>query len=261
MPTEPIRPLSPGPERPLVGAHLAADIRSRGSAHVYTGFVASLDGRVALGDAWGPPDGVRNDRDWRMLLELAMQADAVLLSGTSVARLANGFFGDPDERGFADLVAWRRDRGLTDKPAAVVMSRRGRFEPDALAAVGDRVLLAVGEPLPDDVAAAYADVGVEVVTAGDDGLVDPERMVAGLAGRGIRYMCSVAGPRVLHDLVPVLDTVFLTIVARFVAGEDFASLVEGPVLDPAPGFRFRSAWVDEHGPDGADQLFVELARG
>lgn len=260
MPTEPIRPLVPGPERPLEGAHLGADIRGRGPAYVYTGFVASLDGRVALGDAWGPPDGVRNDRDWRMLLELAMQADAVLLSGTSVQRLSNGFFGDPEERGFADLVTWRREHGLTDKPAAVVMSRRGRFDPAALAAVGDRVVLAVGAPLPDDLARIYAEVGVEVVTAGDDGLVDPQRMVAGLAERGIRYVCSVAGPRVLHDLVPVLDAVFLTIVARFVAGEDFTSLVEGSVIDPAPGFRIQSAWLDRDGPDGADQLFVELTR-
>jgi hypothetical protein len=84
MPTDPpVRRLAPGDERDLVGTHLAADLRSRPRPHLCTGFVVSLDGRVSLAGEWGPPAGIRNERDWRLLLELVMQCDALVLSGSS----------------------------------------------------------------------------------------------------------------------------------------------------------------------------------
>ncbi|MEX1279756.1 MAG: hypothetical protein AB1Z55_03470, partial [Acidimicrobiia bacterium] len=241
------------------GTHLAADLRSRPRPHLCTGFVVSLDGRVSLAGEWGPPAGIRNERDWRLLLELVMQCDALILSGSSVGRLHGGFLSDPGVP-IDDLVAWRRDRGLPDQPATVVMSREGRFDPGALVDLGDRVVVAAGAPLPPDLADAYDVVGVEVMVVGESGDVEARRLMAGLESLGLGLACSVAGPSVLHELVPALDSVFLTVVGRFVGGDEYLSLVEGPLFDDLPGFRLARAHVDPAAPGGADQLFLELTR-
>ncbi len=260
MPTDPgVRPLERGGERSLAGTHLAADLRSRPRPHLCTGFVVSLDGRVSLAGEWGPPAGIRNERDWRLLLELVMQCDALILAGSSVGRLDGGFLADPGIP-IDDLVAWRRDRGLPDEPATVVMSRKGRFDPHDLADLGDRVVVATGTPLPADLSDAYDAAGVEVLVAGDFGDVEAPRLMAGLESLGLGLACSVAGPSALHELVPALDSVFLTVVGRFVGGHEYLTLVEGPVFDDFPGFRLSRAHVDPAAPGGADQLFLELTR-
>lgn len=260
MPTDPgVRRLARGDERPLAGTHLAADLRSRPRPHLCTGFVVSLDGRVSLAGEWGPPAGIRNDRDWRLLLELVMQCDALIVSGSSVGRLDGGFLADPGVP-LDDLTAWRRERELPDEPATVVMSREGRFDPDELADLGERVVVAAGAPLPVDLQAAYDAVGVETLVVGEAGDVEAGRLMAGLESLGLGLACSVAGPAVLHDLVPALDSVFLTVVGRFVGGDEYLSLVEGPVFDDLPGFRLAKAHVDPAAPGGADQLFLELTR-
>lgn len=260
MPTDPpVRRLAPDEERSIVGTHLAADLRSRPRPHLCTGFVVSLDGRVSLAGEWGPPAGIRNARDWRLLLELVMQCDALILSGSSVGQLDGGFLADPGVA-IDDLVAWRRERGLPEEPATVVMSREGRFDPEELADLGERVVVAAGRPLPADLADAYRDVGVEVLVAGESGDVAAPRLMAGLESLGLGLACSVAGPAVLHQLVPVLDSVFLTVVGRFVGGDEYLSLVEGPVFGDLPGFALATAHLDPAAPGGADQLFLELSR-
>ncbi len=255
MPTEPIRPLEAGPERPLAGVSLRSGLRDRGERCLYTGFASSLDGRINVAGSWGPPEAIANRRDWRHVMELAMQADGVLLSGSAVGHVRNGLLELHD-----DLVDWRRGLGLPDEPAIVVVSRRGVFEVDDLARLGNRVVVVPGSPLPEPVAAAYAEAGVDVVLGGDDGIVELDRMLDGLADAGIGVICSLAGPRVLSMLLPRLDVLFLTLVGRLVGGAEYQTLLEGPLLDDAPSFRLGAAHVDDDGPGGASQLFLEFVR-
>jgi riboflavin biosynthesis pyrimidine reductase len=234
---------------------LGSGLRERGPRYLYTGFASSLDGRINVAGSWGPPAAIKNARDWRHVMELAMQGDGVLLSGSAVGQVRNGLLEMMD-----DLVEWRRGQGLADEPAIVVISRQGRFEVDDLARLGGRVVVVPGGPLPDDVAAAYEEAGIDVVVAGDDGRVDAARMLDGLAGIGLGILCSLAGPRVMAMLLPHLDALYLTLVGRLVGGEDYQTLLEGPLLDDAPVFNLGSAHVDDAGPDGSSQLFLEFLR-
>lgn len=255
MSTEPVRPLEPGSAQPLLGMTLGSGLRDRGERCLYTGFASSLDGRINVAGTWGPPPAISNSRDWRHVMELAMQADGVLLSGSAVGHVRNGLLELHD-----DLVAWRREQGLSDEPAIVVVSRRGVFDTDDLSRLGSRVVVVPGAPVPAETADAYEAAGVEVVLGGDAGVVELDRMLDGLADAGIGVICSLAGPRVMSMLLPRLDILYLTLVGRLVGGEDYQTLLEGPLLDEAPSFTLGSAHVDHSGPGDASQLFLEFVR-
>ena len=72
-----------GADKPLEGLHFADNVRDRSrpsGSYVYTGYIASIDGRIALEGSSGAPEATRNDRDWRHFQELMMQADVVLVA-------------------------------------------------------------------------------------------------------------------------------------------------------------------------------------
>src|SRR5689334_17075453 len=83
----------PGDTRPLRGLYLSHDLRGRANTdqpYIYSNCVVSLDGRIAVADAngsSGPPRSIAHDNDWRLYLELAAQADAVLTSGRRLREL------------------------------------------------------------------------------------------------------------------------------------------------------------------------------
>ena len=87
----PVMRLWPGPvaSLPLHGLYLQEDLHaraaSRGRPLVYSNFISSLDGRIAL-EVPGKkthtvPDGITNPRDWRLYQELSGQADILVTSG------------------------------------------------------------------------------------------------------------------------------------------------------------------------------------
>jgi hypothetical protein len=90
--------LYPEPERTaLEGIYLSHDLRRcrRGvDPFVYSNFIASLDGRIAVADPQGGepeiPSATANPRDWRLLLELAAPADALIVSGRYVRKVGRG---------------------------------------------------------------------------------------------------------------------------------------------------------------------------
>ncbi|MBK1633348.1 hypothetical protein CKO31_21855 [Thiohalocapsa halophila] len=70
---------------PLSGLYLCEDLGSHVSASrafVYSNFITSLDGRIAVAEPGrgqlGVPAQTANPRDWRLLLELAAPADAIM---------------------------------------------------------------------------------------------------------------------------------------------------------------------------------------
>src|SRR3990172_3258808 len=79
----------PGEEIPLIGGHLAHDLRQYAEKglkpFVYASFISSIDGRISIPDPSEPgfviPKTIANERDWRLFQELLMQADIILSSG------------------------------------------------------------------------------------------------------------------------------------------------------------------------------------
>ena len=108
-------------EKPLEGLYLRHHLnrcRRTDGVYVYANFIASLDGRIAVANGrsgeMAIPRETANSRDWRLLLELAVRADALIISGRYVVRLAEGkrqgtmpLQDDPP----ADLVAFREALG------------------------------------------------------------------------------------------------------------------------------------------------------
>ncbi|MDX1393997.1 MAG: pyrimidine reductase [Gemmatimonadota bacterium] len=267
-------PLDEPSGRPLHGAHLDLDLRGRASAtepYVYAGFIASLDGRIALDGRAGPPRAVANDRDWRLFMELAMQADVVLSSARYVRErstgLGQGLLPEPADERFRDLIEWRGARGLPERPCVGVLTSSGDLDPEVAAGLSEDVFVLSGARPPRDVMAGCARMGVDVVVIGadastdaveDGGRLEGGQIVDALTSRGHRVICSMAGPIVLHALAPRLDALFLTVVARLVGGLSYSSLLEGPELAVPKSFTLAGAHLDAAGPGRASQLFLEF---
>ena len=97
---------------------------------IYSNFIASLDGRIALPGAnrntHQVPPAIANARDWRLFQELAAQADLLITtarffrqaaSNEAQAELPVGM--SPE---FDDLRDWRTSQGLKPQPDIAIFS-------------------------------------------------------------------------------------------------------------------------------------------
>lgn len=254
----------------MEGLYLAHDLRGLaaglGRPFVYTNYVASLDGRIAVPHPSRPgltvPRQVANERDWRLFQELAVQADVLITSGRYLRDYADGraqeilqVYDDPR---FADLKAWRAQQGLSPQPALAVISASLDFPiPPALTA-GGRSLLIFSTRQADRrrVAALQAQLG-QVIMAGEE-RVEGAPLVAELARLGYRTIYNATGPKVMHLLLAdgLLDRLYLTLANRLLGGQPFSSLVDGPLLEPAVDMTIQSVYFDPQGLNGLGQLFI-----
>lgn len=265
----------PSLELSLQGLYLAHDLRGRQAANpdqpfVYTNYVTSLDGRIAVPHPTQPgltvPKQVANDRDWRLFQELTVQADVILTSGRYLREYAAGraqeilrVYDDPR---FADLKEWRLARGLTPQPALAVISASLDFPiPEALTHGGRTVLvLTTAQADPTRVAALEEQLG-RVLVAGQ-ARVAGRPVVERLWEQGYRLIYNATGPLVMHLLLAdsVLDRLYMTLANRLLGGQPFSSIVEGPLLTPAVDMRLHAAYFDPHGLDGLGQMFLSFDR-
>lgn len=128
---------TPNATRALAGLFLDEPLRElarAGDPFVYTNFVSSLDGRIAVRDEsgrWGVPSAISTSQDHRLYRELAAQADVVLVS----VRHAKGMLNNDALQPFpwltpaddSDLKQWRLARGLSESPALAVATTRLQF--------------------------------------------------------------------------------------------------------------------------------------
>jgi riboflavin biosynthesis pyrimidine reductase len=265
----------PSQELALSGLYLSHDLRTpQGAAadrsFVYTNYVASLDGRIAVPHPTAPgltvPQQVANDRDWRLFQELAVQADVILTSGRYLRDYAAGraqeilrVYDDPR---FADLKNWRLARGLSPQPDLAVISASLDFPiPAPLTQAGRSALvLTTAEADRQRVHALEAQLG-RVLVVGEQ-RVAGRPLVDRLGELGYRLVYNATGPQVMHLLLAdgVLDRLYLTLAHRLLGGEPFASIVAGPLLTPAIGMRLNTVYLDPHGLDGLGQLFLSYDR-
>ncbi|MEN8803429.1 MAG: pyrimidine reductase, partial [Thiogranum sp.] len=116
-----------GTRKPLKGLYLSQMLET-GKLHespfIYSNFISSLDGRIALP---GPgrnshqvPPAIANKRDWRLFQELAAQADLLITSARyfrqSEDQEAQAELPVGSSAEFDDLRAWRIERGLSPQP-------------------------------------------------------------------------------------------------------------------------------------------------
>ncbi len=265
----------PGQELPLAGLYLSHDLRgvqrrAPDNPFVYTNYVASLDGRIAVPHPTQPgltvPKQVANDRDWRLFQELAVQADVIITSGRYLREYAAGraqeilrVYDDPR---FADLKEWRLAHGLSPQPDLAVISASLDFPiPEALTHAGRSVVvLTTAAADPTRVRSLEAQLG-RVLVAGDR-RVAGQPLVDRLGDLGYRLIYNATGPQVMHLLLAddVLDRLYMTLANRLVGGTPFSTIVEGPLLTPAIGMRLNTLYFDPYGLDGLGQLFLSYDR-
>jgi riboflavin biosynthesis pyrimidine reductase len=234
---------------------------------VYTNFVSSLDGRIAIenpraGRRTAPP-AITNPRDWRLFQELAARADALIVSAAFVRGLSTSRAHDKLPVGldpaFDDLHAWRREQGMPAQPALVILSRTlDQSLAERCLALGRRIHFAVGNEAPLANRSALEAIGARILIAGHGQLVEGRALLEALGREGFRRIYSMAGPRVLHSLLKdrALHRLYLTHSHRLLGGASFDTLVEGELLEPPASFVPRSIYLDP-GVDGtAGQFFA-----
>ncbi len=96
---------------------------------MYTNFIASIDGRIALAQPDGHrqiPGEITNRRDWRIFQELAALSDVLITTGRYLGDVAHNRAQEvlpvSHDADYDDLRAFRRDRGLSDQPAVAIVS-------------------------------------------------------------------------------------------------------------------------------------------
>jgi riboflavin biosynthesis pyrimidine reductase len=267
--------LYPLPARQIIlsGAYLAHDLRQyahqSGKPFIYANFVVSLDGRIAIPHPGGKgltvPSATANDRDWRLFQELIAQADILISSGRYLRDWADGRAQEllrVDDPRFADLGDWRAQRGLPHYPDFAILSNSLDFPiPPALTSGGRKAtVFTSGDPSPDRVRAIEARLG-QVIVAGDQ-RVEGARLVQRLAELGYNTIYSSAGPQVLHTLLGdgVLNRLYLTHAHRLLGGKPFASILEGPLLEPPAGMKIHHVYLDAQALGGLGQMFTSYDR-
>ncbi len=253
---------------PLRRLYLLHALRTRGDpsrAFVYANFIASLDGRIAINSprtgSLGIPQAITNPRDWRLFQELAAQADVLISSGRYVRELAKGIAQDilplSEEPQYADLLAWRQAQGLVPQPAIIIVSASLDL-PITDALTRNRTLfVATGEATDSARVQALERQGIRVLSAGTGRRVQGRPLIEALQQRGLRTIYSIAGPEVFGTLLTdrVLDRLYLTHVHRVLAGEHYATLVEGAKLSPPADFKLHSLYYEALTEDHVGQLF------
>jgi len=268
--------LYPAPSREvsLRGLYLEHDLRTHAEAldrvFVCANFVSSLDGRIAVPDSSGKgvtlAEAITNPRDWRLFQELAVQADILITSGRYLRQYATGvkqeilqIYDDPQ---FDDLQNWRLSRGISPQPDLAVISSRLDFDvPPALLANDRSLLIFTTKSADADQIQRLKDQGVRILFAGEES-VDGQELCVHLTELGYQTAYSGAGPKVLHLLASsgVLDRLYLTFANRLLGGEPYASLLEGPLLDPPIDLQLNTLYFDPYGLEGLGQLFASYDR-
>lgn len=238
-----------------------------GRPFVYTNFISSLDGRIAVEDprhgGHSVPGTIINDRDWRLFQELAARADALLVSARFLRDLAAGKGQDVLPVSLApayrDLHEWRARQGLPPQPAVVVLTRTLDPSLAELCEGYDRpVYFAVGADADRGDLARVEAAGVRVITAGRGARVEGAMLVDLLAREGMGRLYSIAGPWVLDTLLRdgVLHRLYLTHFHRLLGGRSFDTMLEGEALEPPPSFVPHALYYDPRADDGVGQFFA-----
>jgi riboflavin biosynthesis pyrimidine reductase len=236
-----------------------------GKPYIYSNYVASVDGRIAIpredGSGMTVPKATANDRDWRLFQELAAQSDLIISSGRYLRDWAEGRAQEIlriDDPRFADLREWRKERGLSHYPDIAIISGSLRFPvPDILSAGDRKVLVFTTDDADSERIAQIKSRAVQVIRCGQNG-VDGYEMARNMAALGYQSVFNSTGPKVQHLLLEgkVLDRLYLTYANKLLGGDPYSSIVEGPLLTPETNLHINTIYYDSFALDGLGQLFL-----
>lgn len=260
------------PEVSVVELYLQHQLHHKGSKEhpfVYTNYIATLDGRIALeyphSDHTSIPTDITSEIDQRLYQELAAQADVLLTSGRYLRELGEGRAQHPppisDE--YPELLQWRREQGLEPQPAIVILSRSLDLPLDTLNSLGRKVYVATGGGADKRKLAAIAETGVSVLLSGEGKAVEGCELVEELGMMGYASIYSIAGPALLDTLLRAgkVDRLYLTQVHMLFGGEKYDTLLEGPLLTPAARFCLDSLFYDRGTAGRPPQSFAVFRKG
>lgn len=239
---------------------------------IYSNFIASLDGRIALpGEhrhSHQVPPAIANPRDWRLFQELAAQADLLITSARyfrqaadaeAQAELPVGLSAE-----FDDLRTWRLAQGLPPQPDIAVFSASLDIPTAALEHYSDRrvfVLTGAGaDPARRQQLASIAHV--EIISCGHGSRVEAGPLRNLLGELGYRRVYAIAGSSVLHTLVngDALDRLYHTTAHCLLGGTEFDTFVWGEQLQPVFALPLRALYLDNSSPPGCGQTLAVYGR-
>lgn len=254
----------PGPPEALEGLYLAHDLK--GQSHelskplVYANYVTSLDGRIALRKG-GVPAELANPRDWWLFQELAVQADAILVSGRYLRarsqNIAQNLFAAFQDKAYTRLREWRHAQGLPVWPWIVVLSRQLDCPLPQDLPVERMIFLSGEESCTSRQGDALLGGGAIVKAAGKHRDVTGQSVISRLGELGVQTAYAVGGASLFHMLAAegALSRLYLTRIHRLLGGREFTSLVEGDELNPALDLKLQHLYYDPAMPGPGGQLF------
>jgi len=242
----------------LQGLYLACALHKQaaaGDVFIYSNYIASLDGRIALRDGqtgeFSVPASIANKRDWRLYQELAAQADVMITSARYFRQLAKGCAQDllpvGQEPDYADLAVWRAEQGLKPQPDVVIISASLDIPLNAVKSLKNRRFWVLTVQDADAVRTKkLEDAGVTVVQAGV-GQVNGKALKSFLIEHGYRSAYMIAGPAIHHTLLAddVLNRLFLTTHLSLLGKNEFHSILQGN-MNPVNA-ELRSLYLDHEG--------------
>ncbi len=263
----------PGGGEALEGLYLTHKLHEQGDANapfVYGNFVASLDGRIALGAESGDaetyvPESLTTGTDWRLFQELQAQADCLVTHGGYLRALARGdlddILGVGGRAGSEELLAWRKLHGLVNEPAVVIASASLDFPmPASLGDSSQKVYIATGAQADRARVAAWEKLGFEILITGMEKAVDAAPLVERLGSLGYRSLYLQTGPQMLESMLRqgVLSRLYLTLSHRLVGGRYFHTMIAGNELGPAGELSLTTLYFCPARGNEAGQLFASF---
>lgn len=260
---------APAQEMDLKGLYLAHALHDSGTPTrpvVYTNYIVSLDGRIAIKepctDRVTVPASITNSNDWRLYQELAAQADVLLTTGRYIREMVESRKTDDfplgSDRQFSDLHEWRAEHNLPEQPAVAVVSQSLDLPFEQIRQRVDRPVYILTGSEPNEVRLKQAKLaGIKVLQSGEGKLARGREMVDALVNEGFYSMYAIAGPKLLETLIAeqMLDRLYLTQVNRLLGGRDYDTLLETAPLDPPAEFALQALYLDQGKDEGLSQTF------
>lgn len=207
MPTSLARLHPPDTSRhPLSGlclGHRLIERAQAGEPYLYSSFIMSLNGAIAVDDGqgnWTHPATLTDPRDLRLLCELMAQADCLITSGGYLRDLARGSLGNllqlPQGPEYQDLHDYRSRHHDSPSPSILAISRSLDFPvPPSIAEHRQALRVLAPENAPRERVAELRDQGIDVVLGGETDWVGSESVIANLKELGARTAYLFCGPQ------------------------------------------------------------------
>ncbi len=198
---------------------------------VLVNFASSVDGKInpAPGLRHGKFMMSRHREDFRRMLTLRAEADAILIGATNL-RADN-----PDLAIPADERAARCARGTPEPARIVITTTGGGITPDQRMfdpALGGPPIVLHAPAMPAETRARLRAVAELVQFSGER--VAMPNVLTWLAGRGFRTLLCEGGGALVAQLFAAraVDALYLTLVPRILGGAHSPTLAAGPGFTP-----------------------------